>query len=400
MAGRDYRGSQTQESEIDPRLHEVSTTSQSYTNAPALSDPSNHFRPPPPSPFQQQQQQYPQPHLHHQQQYGPPRAWQQDGFSYYASSAQHPSPVAHMPQHPASAYQPYQDPTGAHTQPAMQAEASDSKRARACEACRNLKVKCEPALEGGQCKRCVKAGRNCVTSAPSRKRQKKTDSRVADLEKRIDDLQRQMKSAKAENASESDVGDDTEGGTSLLDLMGSRPDQQSSYNLNPPADVSKRRFAEFEHDAYSGATPLNVHLQQNQRSAMGAPVVLPEASMRPDARTRAMKQEGPKAAIAEVDVVDRGLVHPTIADDLFIRYTKLMAPHMPIVVFPDDVTSESVRRSSPILFLAILSVAAGEAYQDLQIKLQKEIMHTLAGRIVITYVSPRFQSLLRTSFKE
>lgn len=101
-----------------------------------------------------------------------------------------------------------------------------------------------------------------------------------------------------------------------------------------------------------------------------------------------MKQEGSIAAIAEVDVIDRGLVHPTIADELFMRYTKLMAPHMPIVVFPDDTTSETVRKTSPILFLAILSVAAGGAYQDLGIKLQKEIMHTLAGRIVIRYVSP------------
>jgi len=271
--------------------------------------------------------------------------------------------------------------------PAMQAEATDSKRTRACEACRNLKVKCEPIPEGGRCKRCAKAGRNCVTSAPSRKRQKKTDSRVADLEKRIDDLQRQMKSAKADNASESDDdGDDGEGETSQMDLMGSRPDQQSSYNPNPHENPRKRRFAEFEQDGSSGAVLPNVHVPQNQRPASDAPALIPEARMFPVPSPRAPNQEGHGAATTtygEVDVVGRGLVQATTADELFKRYTKLMAPHMPIVIFPDNTTSEIVRQSSPILFLAILSVAAGENYQDLQIKLNKEIMHTLAGRIIV-----------------
>lgn len=277
---------------------------------------------------------------------------------------------------------------------ATQAEATDSKRTRACEACRNLKVKCEPVLEGGRCKRCAKAGRNCVTSAPSRKRQKKTDSRVADLEKRIDDLQRQMKSAKAENPSESDDdGDDGEGEASQMDLMGSRPDQQSSYNPNPHKNAWKRPFSQLEHDEYSEAASPNVHAPQNQLPAIDAPSLIPEAHMGPVPMSRAPKQEGPGAlttTCGDMDVVGRGLVPATIADELFMRYTKLMAPHMPIVVFPDETTSEIVRTSSPILFLAILSVAAGENYQDLQIKLNKEIMHTLAGRIIVRYIFSEF----------
>jgi Fungal Zn(2)-Cys(6) binuclear cluster domain len=67
---------------------------------------------------------------------------------------------------------------------------TDPKRSRACEACRGLKVKCEPAPNNQDlpCKRCAKANRNCVVTQPSRKRQKKTDSRVAELEKKIDAL--------------------------------------------------------------------------------------------------------------------------------------------------------------------------------------------------------------------
>ncbi|PHH79578.1 hypothetical protein CDD80_4458 [Ophiocordyceps camponoti-rufipedis] len=62
----------------------------------------------------------------------------------------------------------------------------DDKKPRACEGCRALKVRCEP--DGSECRRCVKAGRRCVVTTPSRKRQKKTDSRVSELERKIDAL--------------------------------------------------------------------------------------------------------------------------------------------------------------------------------------------------------------------
>ncbi|KAH6608781.1 hypothetical protein Trco_002127 [Trichoderma cornu-damae] len=66
---------------------------------------------------------------------------------------------------------------------------NDAKKSRACEACRGLKVRCEPdPVEGEPCKRCRKAGRNCIVTLPTRKRQKKTDSRVSELEKKIDAL--------------------------------------------------------------------------------------------------------------------------------------------------------------------------------------------------------------------
>ena len=76
---------------------------------------------------------------------------------------------------------------------------NDTKRPRACEACRGLKVKCEfePAHPDGPCKRCTKAHRQCLITAPSRKRQKKTDSRVAELEKKIDALTQTLQATRS-----------------------------------------------------------------------------------------------------------------------------------------------------------------------------------------------------------
>jgi len=67
---------------------------------------------------------------------------------------------------------------------------NDPKRSRACEACRGLKVRCDQDQNFPEqpCKRCAKAKRQCVITAPSRKRQKKSDTRVAELEKKIDAL--------------------------------------------------------------------------------------------------------------------------------------------------------------------------------------------------------------------
>lgn len=72
----------------------------------------------------------------------------------------------------------------------MNGDPNDPKRSRACEACRGLKVRCDqdPNDPSVPCKRCAKAKRQCIITAPSRKRQKKTDSRVAELEKKIDAL--------------------------------------------------------------------------------------------------------------------------------------------------------------------------------------------------------------------
>lgn len=80
----------------------------------------------------------------------------------------------------------------------------DFKRPRACDSCRGLKVRCDQERLDQPCRRCAKAGRpwysaqsdhlsaplinTSITTPPTRKRQKKADSRVAELERKIDAL--------------------------------------------------------------------------------------------------------------------------------------------------------------------------------------------------------------------
>ena len=112
----------------------------------------------------------------------------------------------------------------------MNGDPNDPKRSRACEACRGLKVRCDQDDPSQPCKRCAKAKRNCVITAPSRKRQKKTDSRVAELEKKIDALTASL-NAKKEGGNDRDGAD------------GSDDDGQSAEAYSPKA--SKRTSPEL-----------------------------------------------------------------------------------------------------------------------------------------------------------
>ncbi|KAL8856277.1 MAG: hypothetical protein Q9178_007114 [Gyalolechia marmorata] len=164
---------------IDPSLRDhAQTASQSYPSLPPSNYPLNPIRLPPPQ--QHQTPQHPHP--------WPP---QSEANLYYAQRAvQHAQP----------------DTSIHHDGTADQADQStpDTKRPRACEACRGLKVRCDPDPVQGTCRRCAKAGRHCVVTAPSRKRQKKTDSRVAELEKKIDALTASLHATKAQGMTESE----------------------------------------------------------------------------------------------------------------------------------------------------------------------------------------------------
>lgn len=77
--------------------------------------------------------------------------------------------------------------------PSSNGQASgESKRPRACEACRGLKVRCEFDRGSRECRKCVKAGRQCQLTQPSKKRQKKSDTKVAELEKTLEDLRSEL----------------------------------------------------------------------------------------------------------------------------------------------------------------------------------------------------------------
>ena len=261
---------------------------------------------------------------------------------------------------------------------------NDLKRPRACEACRQLKVKCEPDDNHptGSCKRCAKANRQCVITAPSRKRQKKTDSRVAELEKKIDAL---TASLAARGGHDEPALDPAIGTSQLADLQRQRNEsfQESQWQQNgrqqsisgpatsnmPQAQAGAKRKLDDNYQ-YFGQELQKTVPPQGFKSTMPATV------FEPMFKPKALEDE------PYIDVIDRHIIDQQTAYRCFDRYTAEMCDQLPIVVFRPGTKAEEVRKDKPLLFLAVLAVSSGTIRPDLQPKFVSEVTRTFADRIV------------------
>ena len=274
---------------------------------------------------------------------------------------------------------------------------NDLKRSRACEACRQLKVRCEPDDNSptGSCKRCAKANRQCVVTAPSRKRQKKTDSRVAELEKKLDAV---MASLVARTGQNGDANLDPAIAQAQLaelqrhrdQLYEDRPWPQSSRDSTisqgspsvPKTGVGSKRKLTSDYD-YPGGDLTG---PRDQAASQGA-VATPKSTMPQVPAFQAMFNGGALGRkdsddVEYIDVVDRQILDEDLACRIFDRYHTEMCHYLPIVVFQPGIKAEDIRRTKPILFLAIIAVASASFRPDLQPGLVSEVTRLLADRIM------------------
>ncbi|CCX31467.1 hypothetical protein FPQ18DRAFT_340918 [Pyronema domesticum] len=271
--------------------------------------------------------------------------------------------LPHTPSVPPTPSQPTPPTPGAAPSNTLQ----DKKRSRACESCRSLKVKCEPSdQDGPACRRCTKAKRQCIYTMPTRKRQKKSDTKVAELEAKIDALTNRLNATRQGKQIPSDDEDEDEemGNTSDTEELrhtpgGSRPHK---HRQSDGSGISNTKNGELSHvvrDDVQGFIPA------------GAKVTIPSG-------------DAPAIPFLEyVDVIDRQLLSMEMAATLFSFYKQNMAPHFPAVVFPPETTAAELRKSKPTLFLAILTAASGKSHPDLRKALQNETVKALAERIMV-----------------
>lgn len=266
---------------------------------------------------------------------------------------------------------------------------SELKRPRACESCRQLKVRCEPDMSNpnASCKRCAKAGRSCVVTVPTRRRQKKTDSRVAELERKIDALT-----------------------ASLQASQGSGPALHPAYPGPPREEHTGKRWLGPTHTASTGSIPVcsptglagskrrhSGEIKDPRDSGLVGPSfyrapspateqILDNTSRQWHARPSSGSETTapkPNAANEPVDVIDRGLVSAAVASEAFTRYVKHMAPHIPMVVFPPGTTMADIRKTKPVLLHAIIATAVGPIQPGLQISLIEDFYRVIADRVVV-----------------
>ncbi|KAK5658847.1 hypothetical protein OQA88_1659 [Cercophora sp. LCS_1] len=354
---------------------------------------------------QQQQQQQQPPPSHHAQQYNhhvltqspsPPYTHASHG-SHGSLNQTHPQPHHQQHQRANSSSGPATPEGGV---PGAPGDPNDPKKQRACESCRGLKVRCEPdaANPEGPCRRCAKAGRACVVTQPTRKRQKKTDNRVAELEKKIDALTASLQA--------------TRGGGSVTGSMSSPPavvvtkrEDEPSSNTRPgeTANLAVRDWAsqvrEQVRERSASMGSQRAHAANRTMSSYGTIDINMAGAKGYSPPVTGQKRKHGEAgeAIPRVpsapplrlespeetpDLVDRGILTMAQANELFTRYTKHMAPHLPCVVFPSDLTAEELRQTKPMLFHSVMAAASSEM-PHIQKVLTKELMQIFADKVII-----------------
>lgn len=292
--------------------------------------------------------------------------------SPYPSHAQSQHGQQHYP-HPPLVPQSSASPTPTQLSPPTSISASlkpshDHKRPRACESCRALKVKCEPSDKAGpSCRRCAKANRECIFTVPTRKRQKKADSKVVELESKIDALTARLNATRQGRSQHSDDDDDDD--EDMETASGSEHHTRSPggfrhQNKHPRVggggcddenNLDRRVFPEDIKDFLPHGTKLAIPSGDN-------PAI---------------------PYLQYVDVIDQQLLSLDMATELFNFYKEQIAPHFPAIVFPPEATVSEVRVTKPTLFLAILATASAKSHPDLRRALQKETVKAYAERVLI-----------------
>ncbi|KAI1516532.1 Fungal Zn binuclear cluster domain containing protein [Pyrenophora tritici-repentis] len=280
------------------------------------------------------------------------------------------------------------DHDGAHGTPGSGKSPADLKRPRACDSCRGLKVRCDQERPDVSCRRCAKAGRACITTPPTRKRQKKADSRVAELERKIDALTATLH---AQKAGGQDVGH-----------HGGIPQHEASTNAIPMAPDSAYRLGSLSHEwsnsvpnrypdippGYGPAQNIQRGPESKRRKLETTHATIPEdmdAIHRDLAEHPEMRRTGHSKIYPDHShingLIDQ-LMSPETAERVFFRYVNDICPHFPAVPFPPGTTAREVREKKPLLFLSVLAGSShGSAEHLVSQETQRELTKLLKDQL-------------------
>lgn len=236
----------------------------------------------------------------------------------------------------------------------MSAKMSEGQYNRACDACRRHKVRCiqENSSTPKICQRCARTDRQCVYTAPQKRRQRiRTDTRVAELEKEVQAMRALFK-GKEENEKK------------LPSTSNAKYVQEG-----PPLN-------EFiaEEDSKPGTIQASAYLPSVEDSREFCPLPAPT-----DRRYTMRKPLSPE----DKDFIERGVISECLATQLFDTFVRDLVPHSPFVVFSPSTTAKDIRRSKPTLFLAMIAAASGKTDPSLSNTLSNEVWSSYTHRTVV-----------------
>lgn len=218
---------------------------------------------------------------------------------------------------------------------------NSTRAAQACEPCRLLKVRClsYPNSHIRKCQRCARLNQECVIKPRGpRKPRKRTDTRVAELEKKVEALRAAFGESSAT---------DSKNPPTLTPDQGQASVPEEGPFVSATAPLSQ---VDFE-------PPLSPCGISGGSSPQDTENLLQSASS--------------------------DILTPAIATDLFDKYKTEVMQHFPLSVFADTEDASIVRREKPTLFLAAITAAAGDHDPELYPVLHDQLARDLAKRIII-----------------
>jgi len=203
------------------------------------------------------------------------------------------------------------------------------------------------------CQRCARIDRHCTYTAPQkRKQRKRTDTRVAELEKEVQAMRALFEGKK-----------DPRGKADARHGMLDREPQQRNL-----ADGSRLEtpFGSEGPPWTSDSEGRSVPWERVAVQALPAPTT-----------------ETLNSPSLQQDVIGRGIISLELAYELFETYVRDLVPTSPLVIFPPNTKASEVRGKTPTLFLAVISAAAGKSDPSLFSILSSEVLAAYTHRTVM-----------------
>ncbi|KAG9231866.1 hypothetical protein BJ875DRAFT_381988 [Amylocarpus encephaloides] len=234
---------------------------------------------------------------------------------------------------------------------------------RACDACRVQKVRCLPndssatSSHSKSCQRCLKTDRQCIFTAPQkRKQRKRTDTRVAELEKEVEAMRALFDRKQNEELQSKAEPQLVTQARNLGVSIAMKPIAQNKAQGRPTSTLGTNSPWESP-SVTTSSENLDVSRERNALSS--------------------------SISNAGMDVIDRGIISLQTAKALYQIYVTDLFQHYPAVYLPPEITAESLRLSKPSLFLAIIAAASAKTDPHLYSTLHTEAVADYAHRTVV-----------------
>ncbi|KKZ64714.1 hypothetical protein EMCG_09386 [[Emmonsia] crescens] len=207
----------------------------------------------------------------------------------------------------------------------------------ACLSCRQSKARCSPSYPGFPCVRCQKTARLCIPAERTERHQKQPGSRIVDIESRIDALATSIMQSQSPGYS--------------LDLDPRKQGHTESYGSGLSNSTHIENTSKSGHAGSTNSHSSHTSMQQPHDGHDARTRKSPPARNLDEWENESIPQSYIDARISQN-------IDETTASTIFNRYVTAMAPNLPFVVFPKGSRATTIRKSKPVVFLAILDVAS------------------------------------------